>query len=165
MNLTPTQRIKQMSEEIERSEDALRVINAKMRGYYDRLEEIHTQFRRRVPVKDTEFQEEFRSTVLELKTLAEHCNEFWNQTRAYFRALDKADIIEDNRIIVKQMNITALAFSRRVDELYTAFKNIQTLAKEVPLRLNWWLLEAACEDLNKVVARILFLIRDMGKYL
>lgn len=166
MSLTAEQQIKRMSEEIERSEDALRAINAKLRGYYDRLEIIHNQFRRRTPIKDTEFQNEFRATVLELKTLADESGEFWQQTRTYFRTLDdKADVIESNRINIKQMNITALAFNRQVDELYTIFKNIQTLAKEVPLRLNWWLLEEACEDLNKIVTRILFLIRDMGKYL
>ena len=166
MSLTAEQQIKRMSEEIERSEDALRAINAKLRGYYDRLEIIHNQFRRRTPIKDTEFQNEFRATVLELKTLADESGEFWQQTRTYFRTLDdKADVIESNRINIKQMNITALAFNRQVDELYTIFKNIQTLAKEVPLMLNWWLLEECCEDLNKIVTRILFLIRDMGKYL
>lgn len=166
MSLTAEQQIKRMSEEIEHSEDALRAINAKLRGYYDRLEIIHNQFRRRTPIKDTEFQNEFRATVLELKTLADESGEFWQQTRTYFRTLDdKAHVIESNRINIKQMNITALAFNRQVDELYTIFKNIQTLAKEVPLRLNWWLLEEGCEDLNKIVTRILFLIRDMGKYL
>ncbi len=166
MSLTAEQQIKRMAEEIERSEDALRAINVKLRGYYDRLEVIYKQFKRRTPIKDTEFQNEFRTTVLELKAIADESGEFWRQTRTYFRTLeDKSEIIENNRINIKQLNITALAFNRQADELYTVFKNIQTLAKEVPLRLNWWLLEASCEDLNKTVTRILFLIRDMGKYL
>ncbi len=166
MIVAAERQIKRMSEEIERSEDALRAINAKLRGYYDRLEIIHNQFRRRTPIKDTEFQNEFRATVLELKTLADESGEFWRQTRTYFRTLDdKGEIIANNRINIKQMNITALAFNRQVEELHTVFKNIQALAKEVPLRLNWWLLEAGCDELNKIAARILFLIRDMGKYL
>ena len=53
MSLTAEQQIKRMSEEIERSEDALRAINAKLRGYYDRLEIIHNQFSRRTPIKET----------------------------------------------------------------------------------------------------------------
>ena len=63
MSLTAEQQIKRMSEEIERSEDALRAINAKLRGYYDRLEIIHNQFRRRTPIKDTEFQNCLSSTT------------------------------------------------------------------------------------------------------
>ena len=73
MSLTAEQQIKRMAEEIERSEDALRAINVKLRGYYDRLEVIYKQFKRRTPIKDTEF----RTTVLELKAIADESGEFW----------------------------------------------------------------------------------------
>lgn len=165
MSLTPEAKIKQMSEEIDSSCDTLRAINEKLRAYYDRLEIIYKQHRRRMPIKDTTFQEEFRATVLEIKDFAEKSNDFWQETRTFFRETDKAALVELNRIGVKQMNIGAMFFSRQVDELYTIFKNIQGLAREVPLRLNWWLLEASCEDLNKITSRILFLIRDVEKYL
>ncbi len=158
-------KIKQMSEEIDSSSAALRTINEKLRSYYDRLEVICKQHRRRMPIKDITFQEEFRATVLELKDFADKSDDFWQQTRAFFRTGEKATLVEANRIGIKQMNIGAMAFSRQVDELYTVFKNIQSLAREVPLRLNWWLLEASCEDLTKISGRILFLIRDLEKYL
>lgn len=165
MSQTTEETLKKMSEEIDSSSASLRRINAELRGYYDRLEVICKQYRRRMPVKDSGFQEEFRSAVLEVKTLADGSNEFWQGVRAYFRGLDKAELAANSRINVKQMNINALAFNRQVDEFYTIVKNIQALAKEVPLRLNWWLLEAACEDLTKITSRVLFLIRDMEKYL
>ena len=165
MNQTPEETVKRMSEEIEKSSSALRTLNVRLRDYYDRLEVIYKQYRRRMPVKDLSFQEDFRSAVLELKTLAEESNDFWQNVRAYFRSLNKAELAANGRINIKQMNISALAFNRQVDELYTIVKNIQTLAKDVPMRLNWWLLEASCEDLNKITSRILFLIRDMEKYL
>ncbi|MGN0022674.1 MAG: hypothetical protein ACI352_01400 [Elusimicrobiaceae bacterium] len=165
MNQTPEETVKRMSEEIEKSSSALRTLNVRLRDYYDRLEVIYKQYRRRMPVKDLSFQEDFRSAVLELKTLAEESNDFWQNVRAYFRSLNKAELAANGRINIKQMNISALAFNRQVDELYTIVKNIQTLAKDVPMRLNWWLLEASCEDLNKITSRVLFLIRDMEKYL
>lgn len=165
MNQTPEETVKRMSEEIEKSSSALRTLNVRLRDYYDRLEVIYKQYRRRMPVKDLSFQEDFRSAVLELKTLAEESNDFWQNVRAYFRNLNKAELAANGRINIKQMNISALAFNRQVDELYTIVKNIQTLAKDVPMRLNWWLLEASCEDLNKITSRVLFLIRDMEKYL
>ncbi|MDD6173958.1 MAG: hypothetical protein PUB86_06750 [Elusimicrobia bacterium] len=165
MNQTPEETVKRMSEEIEKSSSALRTLNVRLRDYYDRLEVIYKQYRRRMPVKDLSFQENFRSAVLELKTLAEESNDFWQNVRAYFRSLNKAELAANGRINIKQMNISALAFNRQVDELYTIVKNIQTLAKDVPMRLNWWLLEASCEDLNKITSRVLFLIRDMEKYL
>lgn len=165
MNQTPEETVKRMSEEIEKSSSALRTLNVRLRDYYDRLEVIYKQYRRRMPVKDLSFQEDFRSAVLELKTLAEESNDFWQNVRAYFRSLNKAELAANGRINIKQMNISALDFNRQVDELYTIVKNIQTLAKDVPMRLNWWLLEASCEDLNKITSRVLFLIRDMEKYL
>lgn len=165
MTLTPEETVKRMAEEIEKSSSSLRGLNVKLRGYYDRLEVIYKQYRRRVPVKDLSFQEEFRAAVLELKTLADESNDFWQGVRAYFRGLNKAELAANSRMNVKQMNISALAFNRQVDELYTVVKNIQTLAKDVPMRLNWWLLEASCEDLTKITSRVLFLIRDMEKYL
>lgn len=165
MTSTPEETVKRMAEEIEKSSSSLRGLNVKLRGYYDRLEVIYKQYRRRVPVKDLSFQEEFRAAVLELKTLADESNDFWQGVRAYFRSLNKAELAANSRMNVKQMNISALAFNRQVDEFYTVVKNIQTLAKDVPMRLNWWLLEASCEDLTKITSRVLFLIRDMEKYL
>ncbi|WP_428048048.1 hypothetical protein [Candidatus Proelusimicrobium excrementi] len=165
MTSTPEETVKRMAEEIEKSSSSLHGLNVKLRGYYDRLEVIYKQYRRRVPVKDLSFQEEFRAAVLELKTLADESNDFWQGVRAYFRSLNKAELAANSRMNVKQMNISALAFNRQVDELYTVVKNIQTLAKDVPMRLNWWLLEASCEDLTKITSRVLFLIRDMEKYL
>lgn len=165
MTSPPEETVKRMAEEIEKSSSSLRGLNVKLRGYYDRLEVIYKQYRRRVPVKDLSFQEEFRAAVLELKTLADESNDFWQGVRAYFRSLNKAELAANSRMNVKQMNISALAFNRQVDELYTVVKNIQTLAKDVPMRLNWWLLEASCEDLTKITSRVLFLIRDMEKYL
>lgn len=165
MTSTPEETVKRMAEEIEKSSSSLRGLNVKLRGYYDRLEVIYKQYRRRVPVKDLSFQEEFRASVLELKTLADESNDFWQGVRAYFRSLNKAELAANSRMNVKQMNISALAFNRQVDELYTVVKNIQTLAKDVPMRLNWWLLEASCEDLTKITSRVLFLIRNMEKYL
>ena len=105
MNQTPEETVKRMSDEIEKSSSALRTLNVRLRDYYDRLEVIYKQYRRRMPVKDLSFQEDFRSAVLELKTLAEESNDFWQNVRAYFRSLNKAELAANGRINIKQMNI------------------------------------------------------------
>ena len=165
MSREGTNKLKQMSEEIESSAAALRKINNTLREYHSRLELIYQQYRRKMPVKDVSFQEDFRSTMLELKTFTENSSAFWQQIRTFMRGADKNKLIEESRISVKQLKINAQTFNRQTDELYTSFKNIQQLAKEVPLRLNWWMLESSCEELGKTTSRILFLIRDMEKYL
>lgn len=165
MSEEQTGKIKQMSDEIEKSCVALREINTKLQGYYGRLEVIYKQYRRKMPVKDTTFQEEFRATMLELKFFSDTSNDFWQKTRSFIREADKPKLVEESRIAVKQLKLNAAAFNRQTDELYTIFKNIQRIAKEVPLRLNWWLLEASCDELGKITGKILFLIRDMEKYL
>lgn len=165
MSSEGTNKLKQILEEIESSCAALRKINNTLREYHGRLELIYQQYRRKMPVKDTSFQEEFRSTMLELKTFTENSNSFWQQIRTFMRSADKNKLIDESRISVKQLKINAQAFNRQTDELYTIFKNIQQLAGEVPLRLNWWMLESSCDELGKTTSRILFLIRDMEKYL
>ena len=165
MNEDQADKIKQMTDEIEKSCVALRDINNKLYGYYGRLEVIYKQYRRKIPVKDTTFQEEFRATMLDLKAFSDNSNDFWQKTRSFIREADKSKLVEESRISVKQLKINANAFNRQTDELYTIFKNIQRIAKEVPLRLNWWLLEASCGELGNITGRILFLIRDMEKYL
>lgn len=158
------ERLKQMLEETETSKDKLRLINTQFRLYYDRLEVIAKQHRRRVAVTDTAFEQEFRATVEELRKLTDTEQDFWQQARSDYNKYDKAEIIKDNRVLVKQISIAALAFTRQTDELYTIFKNLQTVGKDVPLRLTWWILEYCCEDLFKITNRILFMMRDMEKH-
>ena len=158
------QQLHQMLSEVENSKDKLRLINNNLRLFYDRLEVIAKQHKRRQPVTDASFQEEFRAAVAELKTLSDSSQDFWHETRKMYNSSDKAKLIGDNRILVKQISIAALAFTRQTDELFTIFKNLQTLGKDVPLRLNWFILEYCCEDLFKITNRILFMTRDMEKH-
>lgn len=158
------QQLQQMLSEVENSKDKLRALNNNLRLFYDRLEVIAKQHKRRQPVTDTSFQEEFRAAVAELKALSDASQDFWHETRKMYNSSDKAKLIGDNRILVKQISIAALAFTRQTDELFTLFKNLQTLGKDVPLRLNWFILEYCCEDLFKITNRILFMTRDMEKH-
>lgn len=158
------EKLKKMLEQAGAANDTLRQINEKLRLFYDRLETIAKQHKRRMPVRDTNFEQEFRAVVEDLKNFTNDCQDFWQQARSDYHASNKAKLIGDNRIAVKQITIAALAFTRQTDELFTVFKNLQTTGKEVPLRLNWWILEYCCEDLFKTTNRILFMTRDMEKH-
>lgn len=156
-------KFEQMLSEIETSNDKLRAINSQLRLFYDRLEDKVKQHRRKMPVRDVTFEEEFRALVLDLRKLTDNSQDFWQETRAYFRILDKNKMVLENRVYVKRVNIAALAFTRQTDELFTVFKNLQELGKDISLRLNWWLLESSSDDLFKITNKILFLTRDMEK--
>ena len=71
---------------------------------------------------------------------------------------------DEHRFIIKQISLAALGFTRQTDELFTIYKNLQTLGKDLPLRLNWWLLENCTQDLMNTTNRILFLMRNMEKH-
>lgn len=149
--------------EVESSRDDLRAINVLLRSYWGRMQDILQQVRRKQPIKEATFEEEFKATVLKLRALADNETDFWNKTRAQFQVLNKGQIVVENRLIIKQINCAALEFTRQTDELFTVFKNLQAASKELPLRLNWWVLESASDDLSKVTSRILFLVRDLEK--
>ncbi len=149
--------------EVEASRDDLRAINVQLRSYWGRMQDILQQVRRKQPVTETTFEEEFKATVLKVRALADNDTDFWNKTRAQFQTFNKGKIVVENRLIIKQINSAALEFTRQTDELFTIFKNLQVAGKELPLRLNWWVLESASDDLFKVTNRILFLVRDLEK--
>ncbi|MBQ4493941.1 MAG: hypothetical protein II972_05020, partial [Elusimicrobiaceae bacterium] len=64
----------------------------------------------------------------------------------------------------KQISVCAIAFTRQTDELFTIYKNLQNLGKDLPLRLNWWVFESSTQDLLNTTSRILFLVRSMEKH-
>jgi hypothetical protein len=149
---------------IEAEDASLRSLNEQFRFFYDRLENIAKHHRRRIPVRDLTFQEEFRSKALELRKLADDCQDFWRSARMEYYSRGKQKFVQENRLNIKQIKKGALSFNRQVDELYTIYKNLNSEGKDLPLRLNWWLMESAANDLSKITNNILFLIRDMEKY-
>lgn len=163
MTLNEAERIKKMLEETEHASSKLKNINDQLRLFYDRLEILVKHHRRKMPIRDLTFQEEFRACILELRNFTNECEDFWQETRRYYQTCDKTKFVQENRINIKQIKTAALSFNRQVDELYTVFKNLSYSGKELPLRLNWWLFEASSNDLTKITSHILFLIRDMEK--
>ncbi|MDR1684270.1 MAG: hypothetical protein LBR90_02255 [Elusimicrobiota bacterium] len=156
--------VKIMLEVIEQTESGLKNINSKLGFFLQRLETLAAQHRRKSAPRDLTFQEEFRAGVLELRVLADGAQDFWQRTRFDYQAVNKKDFVFENRAVVKQIKAAALAFSRQSDELYTNYKNLSITGRELPYRLNWWVFESACRDLDKITGHILFMLRDMEKY-
>jgi hypothetical protein len=164
MDIKQEETIQKMLEETEYGDNKLRSLNEGFLGFYGRLEVIIKQHRRKMPVRDSRFQEEFRAAVLELRKLADRMLDFWKSARLYYYGTDKEKFVRENRINVKQIKTFAASFNRQCDELYTIYKNFSLSGKEIPLRLNWWLFESGCNDLVKISGSILFLLRDMEKH-
>ena len=162
--MTEEEKIKQMLDTIEQEDSALRAFNEQLRFFYDRMEDISKHHRRKTPSRDLTFQEEFRETALKIRKFADDCQDYWQERRMLYYSSDKKKFVQDNRLNIKQIKTAALSFNRQVDELYTVYKNLSAEGRELPLRLNWWMLESATNDLSKITSNILFLMRDMEKY-
>lgn len=162
--LSEEKKLQKMLERTEAGDNDLRRLADEFRNYYDRLELIYKQHRRKMPIRDLTFQEEFRDTVAKLRALADNAHDFWNDTRMCYYNSDKDKFVRQHRIIIKRLKSLAVSFSRQCDELYTIYQNLNSLGKDIPLRLNWWLFESSCNDLLKISGNILFLTRDMEKY-
>lgn len=164
MDTNTEEQLKQMLKQVETSADKIKLITNSFRVFYGRLEDIAVCHKRRQPVTDISFEKEFRSAVDDLKKFTDDAEEFWQNARKDYYGNNKAEAIRENRVVVKQITIAAMDFTRRGDELFTLYKNMQETGKEVPLRLNWWVLEYCCETIQKTTGRILFMTRDMEKH-
>jgi len=128
----------------------------------DRLDVIAVQYKRKTPIRDLTFQEEFRAEVSQLRVVADKVQDYWQGARqSYYGGDGKDKFSQGSRMQIKQIRMEALSLNRQSDELYTIYKNLHTIGKDLPLRLNWWLLDSVVADLNKVNNNILFLLRNM----
>lgn len=153
--------LKIMLKKTEESQGNLRLYNEKLRQFLSRLEEISVQYKRRTPISDIAFEQDFRTTIEDLRILSDTNNTFWQEVRASYHSKYRKMLEQDHRFLIKQISFNALAFTRQTDELFTIYKNLQMLGKDLPLRLNWWVFENCTQDLLNTTNRILFLVRNM----
>ena len=164
MVLSEEEKLQTMLQLTDECEGDLRRLVQDFREYYDRLEVINKQHRRKMPIRDLTFQEEFRSTVAKLRAAADNAHGFWQDTRMSYYASDKVQFVREHRLLIKRLKSVAVSFSRQCDEMYTMYQNLNSLGKDIPLRFNWWLFESSANDLLKISGNILFLARDMEKH-
>lgn len=158
------EKLQLMLKKTEESQAKLKEYNEDLRQMYSRLQEIGICYKRKTAIKDISFEEDFRKKVQEISVLSDANNLFWKEVRQKYHGKYKKLLNEDYRFLIKQISVAALSFTRQTDELFTLFKNLQNLGKDLPLRLNLWLLENATQDLLNTTNRILFLIRNMEKH-
>lgn len=148
----------------EDSQAKLKEYNEQLKHLYIRLQEISVSHRRKTAITDTSFEDDFRQKVQEICTLSDVNTAFWKDIRLEYHNKYKKDINQDYRFLIKQISISARSFTRQTDDLFTIYKNLQTLGADLPLRLNWWMLENASQELLNTTNRILFLVRNMEKH-
>lgn len=157
-------KLKKVLDATEKSYKQLHKYNEDLKQFYARLSEISVQYRRRAPITDNSFEEEFRKTIQDLSTLSDNTACFWKELRDKYHNEYEKLLKPEHRFLIKQIIIVARAFTRQTDELFTIYKNLQSVGKDLPLRLNWWVLENTTQDFLNTTNRILFLMRSMEKH-
>ena len=150
--------------QVEDSQIKLRKYNEDFRQLFVRLEEMCVQHKRRAPLTDISFEQDFRNAIEDLRKLSDCNYVFWKEIRDKYYSQYKKMLTAEYRFLIKQISVCAIAFTRQTDELFTIYKNLQNLGKDLPLRLNWWVFESSTQDLLNTTSRILFLVRSMEKH-
>ncbi len=79
------QKLKEMLETVEAAKDKLKKFTAQLRCYYDRLQDIAVQHRRKQPVTDLTFAEDFRATVTQLRAFTDVATQFFSKVQGLKR--------------------------------------------------------------------------------
>ncbi|MDR0734896.1 MAG: hypothetical protein LBG16_04325 [Elusimicrobiota bacterium] len=164
MPLNEEETITKLFVQTEQCDGSLRAAGEDFARFYGRLELIVKQHRRRMPVRDGGFQDDFRAAVAQLRALADTAQDSWQAARSCYYASDRAAFVREHRVAIKQLKSAAVSFHRRAGEIYDVYKNLSALCGDLPLRLNWWLLESSANDLVKTAVSISALTRNMEKY-
>ncbi len=156
-------KLQQMFDIVQNSQIKLRKLNESLRSLFGRLTQINIQYKRKMPITDISFEEDFCKVIEDLRSLSDENYNFWGEIRNQYYDKYEKELKEEHRFLVKKISLSAIDFTRQTDELFTLYKNLHILSKNLPLRLNWWLFESCNQDLFKTTNRILFLMRSMEK--
>lgn len=156
-------KLQQMFDTVQSSQIKLRKFNESLRSLFNRLTQISIQCKRKMPITDTSFEKDFCKVIEDLRSLSDENYNFWGEIRNQYYNKYEKELKEEHRFLVKKISLSSVDFTRQTDELFTIYKNLHILSKNLPLRLNWWLFESCNQDLFKITNRILFLMRSMEK--
>lgn len=156
-------KLHQMLNKVQDSNAKLRKFNERLKTLFNRLSEISVQYKRKMPITDKTFEKDFCKTIEEIRVLSDENYNFWGEIRSQYYSKYEKELKDEHRLLVKKIALVSLDFTRQTDELFTLYKRLQVVGKDLPLRLNWWLLESCNQDFFKTTNRILFLMRDMEK--
>lgn len=156
-------KLQQMFNTVQDSQMELRKFNERLKNLFNRLAPISVQYKRKMPVTDTSFEQDFCKTIEELRVLSDANYAFWGEVRNQYYEKYEKELKEEHRFLIKKISLAAFDFTRQTDELFTLYKNLQILGKDLPMRLNLWLFESCNQDFFKTANRILFLMRSMEK--
>ncbi len=154
-------KLQQMLAKVQDSHIKLCQFNERFKTLFNRLTEISVQYKRKMPITDTTFEKDFCKTIDELRLLSDENYNFWGEIRNQYQSKYEKELKDEHRLLVKKIALTSLDFTRQTDELFTLYKRLQVIGKDLPLRLNWWLFESCNQDFFKTTNRILFLMRSM----
>ncbi len=129
----------------------------------DRAAPIIKQSKRNIPVRDTAFEEEFRAFIVSVANFTNQSGDFWKTRMSFIRLPDGVELTSVNRMGA----IALLAHARQTHNDIAAFCSsaayLHTDGRELPMRLNWFALETACSDMEKLSSKIALLVRELSK--
>lgn len=109
-----------------------------------------------------EFEQEFRGFADDLQNFNNDTMKFWNDTRKEIRSFSNKELSE-NAFLIKNFNLEARKLTRQIEEFNSAFRYVHQKFNNIPVELNWWVVEACMLDFDKLCNKILFLARELAK--
>ena len=131
-----------------------------------RLAQIIQQLRKNSEVRDQNFAAEFNEFCKKFRAQIDQWEPGWIERRAQVRTLKPQDWSADLALLAKGFNSQARALSRAQDELtgvYSVFN--RTYKNFTAAKLNVFLLTSCQTDTENLTSKILFLAREISKYI
>ena len=135
-----------------------------LRDFSRRLELILSQDHKHIPIRDTQFTQDFSSFCKRLRQDMDQNTQSWQQMREQIRKC-LATKVYPASLTVKSFTLRAKTLSRACDDFTTAYDAFGSLYKKYTLsKLPVWILTSCSDDLNYLTGKILFLCRELAKY-
>lgn len=121
---------------------------------------IGRQLKRNRPVRDDSFETDFNTRLAELKQLLQEFEVYVKTLSDAARsgAQDAGDSAQ-----VKNLVFHARNSSLEADKLCSAARSAHREGKVMQLKLNWWMVEAYCSDMEHLMGKLLFAAREFAR--
>ena len=136
-----------------------------MQDFTRRLELILSQDHKKIAIRDTAFSADFTHFCTQLRKDTDQTVHYWQQIRQELRTQLHTGH-KPSSLQHKSFTLRAKALSRACDKFTYAYDTFNNRYQNYTLtKLPVWVLTACCEDINTWSGKILFLTRELSKYI
>jgi len=123
---------------------------------------IGRQQKRNRPVRDDAFEPDFNTHLTDLKKLLEDFENYVKTLSDAARAGAQENAPNDSSQI-KNLVFQARSSSLEADKFCSASRSAHREGKTLQLKVNWWMVEAYCNDLEHFMGKLLFAAREFAR--